>query len=164
MQHDPTREELVAWAAGVFEGEGSISFVGKTAIQLVVGMTDEDVVRKLAAVFDVGYVRVELREIKGNGHLDLFRWEVGQRDDVRGILLAILPWMGSRRRERIEAALERLKSNRGKYQSRSHCPQGHEYTADNTYVHPKTGYRQCETCRWERLGYVFKPGEIASRA
>jgi hypothetical protein len=28
----------------------------------------------------------------------------------------------------------------------SHCPQGHEYTEDNTYIVPKSGHRQCRTC------------------
>lgn len=29
---------------------------------------------------------------------------------------------------------------------RTHCPRGHEYTADNTYVDPK-GVKVCRTCR-----------------
>jgi NUMOD4 motif/HNH endonuclease len=28
----------------------------------------------------------------------------------------------------------------------THCPQGHEYTAENTYVVAKTGHRQCRAC------------------
>jgi hypothetical protein len=28
----------------------------------------------------------------------------------------------------------------------THCPQGHEYTEENTYVYPRTGHRQCLTC------------------
>lgn len=31
---------------------------------------------------------------------------------------------------------------------KTHCPQGHEYTPENTYVH--NGSRQCKTCRRER--------------
>lgn len=30
--------------------------------------------------------------------------------------------------------------------SRTHCPKGHEYTAENTYLHPK-GSRYCRACR-----------------
>lgn len=36
-------------------------------------------------------------------------------------------------------------------QKRTHCPQGHPYDSNNTYVVPKTGYRQCRTCRTIRL-------------
>jgi len=31
---------------------------------------------------------------------------------------------------------------------RTHCPQGHEYTGENTYIHP-SGSRMCNTCRRE---------------
>ena len=32
--------------------------------------------------------------------------------------------------------------------SKTHCPKGHEYTEDNTYVHPN-GDRRCRICRRE---------------
>lgn len=32
----------------------------------------------------------------------------------------------------------------------THCPQGHEYTEDNTYVVAKSGHRQCRTCIKDR--------------
>ncbi len=32
---------------------------------------------------------------------------------------------------------------------RTHCPQGHEYTSENTYVNPKRGSRTCKTCQKE---------------
>lgn len=30
--------------------------------------------------------------------------------------------------------------------SRTHCPQGHEYSGDNLYVNPNTGWRLCKEC------------------
>lgn len=33
---------------------------------------------------------------------------------------------------------------------KTHCPQNHEYTPDNTYT-DKNGYRHCRTCRRERM-------------
>lgn len=29
---------------------------------------------------------------------------------------------------------------------KTHCPKGHEYTLNNTYTHPRLGYRTCRTC------------------
>ena len=38
------------------------------------------------------------------------------------------------------------RANAGMYQkSKTHCPQGHAYTAENTYIW--NGFRQCNTCR-----------------
>jgi hypothetical protein len=28
----------------------------------------------------------------------------------------------------------------------THCPRGHEYTEDNTYINPTTGHRLCRAC------------------
>lgn len=32
----------------------------------------------------------------------------------------------------------------------THCPQGHEYTEDNTYIAPSTGHRNCRACIKDR--------------
>lgn len=32
---------------------------------------------------------------------------------------------------------------------KTHCPSGHEYTPENTYVVPSTGYRRCRLCKAE---------------
>jgi len=39
---------------------------------------------------------------------------------------------------------------------RTHCPAGHEYSADNTYVNPTTGNRQCRACAVERGRRSFR--------
>lgn len=33
---------------------------------------------------------------------------------------------------------------------KTHCPQGHEYTEENSYFVPSTGFRQCKACRDEK--------------
>lgn len=35
---------------------------------------------------------------------------------------------------------------RNGFESRTHCPQGHEYSATNTYTDPE-GHRRCRTCK-----------------
>lgn len=46
--------------------------------------------------------------------------------------------------------------------AKTHCPQGHEYTAANTYHDPRTGNRQCVTCRQvtDRSKYVKRTTEM----
>jgi hypothetical protein len=35
--------------------------------------------------------------------------------------------------------------------SKTHCPQNHPYSAENTYIEPATGKRNCRSCRRERM-------------
>jgi hypothetical protein len=35
------------------------------------------------------------------------------------------------------------------HRSKTHCPAGHEYSAENTYIWPKTGQRHCRICKLE---------------
>jgi hypothetical protein len=34
--------------------------------------------------------------------------------------------------------------------AKTHCAHGHEYTPENTYLHPSTGHRRCRACARER--------------
>jgi len=33
---------------------------------------------------------------------------------------------------------------------KTHCPAGHPYSAENTYIHPRSNGRICRTCARER--------------
>lgn len=47
----------------------------------------------------------------------------------------------------LAAKNQRALSAQAHYNTRkTHCPQGHEYTAVNTYIVPSTGSRMCRTC------------------
>jgi hypothetical protein len=35
-------------------------------------------------------------------------------------------------------------------QAKTHCRNGHEFTAENTYLNP-SGYKECITCRRDRM-------------
>ena len=39
--------------------------------------------------------------------------------------------------------MDQVHSGTHRQTSKTHCPNGHEYTKENTYVHRMTGYRQC---------------------
>jgi hypothetical protein len=38
----------------------------------------------------------------------------------------------------------------------THCPRGHEYTDENTYINPGSGCRGCRECRREGIRKFFK--------
>lgn len=96
-------EAQTAWVAGIVEGEGSISWVGKQGVRVKVAMTDEDVVRRLLTYTGVGTV---------GGPYDgtnkpRWSWYVGAKEDVWWLLMALLPWFGERRTARAIEAIER---------------------------------------------------------
>jgi hypothetical protein len=43
-----------------------------------------------------------------------------------------------------------------KNSNKTHCPKGHPYDEENTYVVPKTGMRQCKICRRETMKRYFE--------
>lgn len=102
-------EAEVAWAAGVIEGEGSIFLrlsgrgVGSTrnVPSVKVSMTDEDVVRRVAAIAGFGSVSTTVNK---SGSL-MYQWQCSRRDVVPPFLILIRPWMGARRTAQIDGVL-----------------------------------------------------------
>lgn len=40
--------------------------------------------------------------------------------------------------------------------AKTHCDHGHEFTPENTYEDPRTGWRQCVTCRTKRSAAAYE--------
>lgn len=153
----PTTEEI-AWAAGLFEGEGSFKFrAGQHSVGMMLGMSDEDCVRSFHRVVGVGAVRVRNRNAPSwkkhwkTQHI----WEAQALADVKPLIEKFLPWLHSRRGEQARKALSILSTNYGRRETRTHCKRGHPLAGDNLYINPASGYRQCRTCHRnrERLKY-----------
>ena len=138
------RAQEIAWAAGVFEGEGWLGIRGKTSAEVVVGMTDRDVVDRFCAVIGRGAVSVEPRQ---DGHKTLYRWSISNAAHVAEFIALVRPWLGERRGAKADEVLAVIAECRGPKGQRTHCPQGHPYDEANTYrMAGRTG-RQCITCR-----------------
>ncbi len=154
----------IAWAAGLFEGEGCIVLRAKRAAELTVGMTDRDVIDRFHRVVGAGYVLTESRT--KDGHKTLHRWMCGKSADVRAVLAAFLPYFGARRAEKATEVLARLVDNPGSRSHRQHCIHGHEFTAENTYLHIRDGKtcRSCRACRRMREASVREKAHAAARS
>lgn len=90
----------MAWAAGLFEGEGCFSPTtnnGRKYPRAQVAVADEDVMCRFAGLFDFGFLRLERRQSPA---LDLWRWSVYQRDDVETFYDAVAPYLCGRRTAR----------------------------------------------------------------
>jgi hypothetical protein len=103
----PTPVE-VAWAAGLFEGEGCLTSIhqGEGRINLVMklGMTDEDVVRKFARIVGCGNVREQ--HPTGRGRKTSWHWYCGAQKEIERLVAFFSPYFGTRRLARASELLE----------------------------------------------------------
>lgn len=145
----------IAWAAGLFEGEGCFSAgyrpSGKAYVVAVLSMTDRDVVDRFMAI--VGCGAIYLRPDARWNHQDTYMWRVQEAVQVRKVIAMLLPYLGERRRAKaleVDAIAATVRSHNAKA---THCPRGHELVGDNLKLEPikragKTYYaRRCKTCR-----------------
>lgn len=100
----------LAWAAGLFEGEGSFmarvmnsgtrAIVKRRCLHMCLSTTDEDVVRRFNEVVGIGYVVGPLRH-KNTTHKDYWRWEVAGKK-AEALADRLSPYLGERRLATLE--------------------------------------------------------------
>jgi len=103
-----SQKQRVAWAAGVFEGEGSVyirRFVrGKNRTEHLHGgfrvqMTDRDVLERIQEATGVG--RINPCEPTGFGSKSSWAWQVQNREAFEHVANLFRPYLSERRRARL---------------------------------------------------------------
>jgi hypothetical protein len=149
-----------AWAAGLFEGEGHIEHRQvsqgpgrklKWKRELVLGMTDEDVVRRFHAIVGVGTVRLQRRPKDKPEWANCWIWNCSRWDETEPTLRRLLPWLGDRR----GAAAKELLANPPLVQraraGSTHCFRGHPLSGGTLYMKVNTRIcRKCARASYER--------------
>lgn len=108
--------ENVAWAAGLFEGEGSIIWATVRnrnpklppwkRCGLSLHMTDEDVVRKFHSIVGVGKVNGPYNySTKNTKRKSSCYWNVQSFEKMQAVIVMFWPWLGERRRNRYKEIL-----------------------------------------------------------
>lgn len=87
-----------AWAAGLFEGEGSAVAVPRR-VALTVTSTDRDVLERYGAIISCG--RLVSLPPRPSPWKPCFSWEVYRSADILRIIERFLPWLCTRRAEQI---------------------------------------------------------------
>lgn len=98
-------EPEVAWLAGIVEGEGT--FVAGARYGIVVSMTDQDVIDRLAGMTGVGQVYHNLRTAKAH-HKPPSSWCVRRVEHIEHVIRLIDPWLGERRKVAAQKLLDRI--------------------------------------------------------
>lgn len=146
MADSHATETELAWAAGLFEGEGCIladekAPRGRPRVRLYLSSTDLDVVKRFQRILGVGSIRPHSRPEPQ--YKDLWAWQISGKA-VEAPLRALLPWLAERRTARALAALKLIPSIGVENRLKTHCPKGHPYDAVNTRW--KDGARSCREC------------------
>ncbi len=93
----------MAWCAGLFEGEGSVSRYNGESLILQLTSTDEDVVRKLRDM--AGGTMVGPYASRRDDGKTQWKWYCTRYADCIRLLQLWYPYLGERRREKIKALL-----------------------------------------------------------
>jgi hypothetical protein len=135
-------EELLAWAAGLFDGDGSTCFAKhrthagyRTAEMSLTQSSAEgapDVLVRFLRAVGVGRL---YRPYGGNETwAPVYRWKALRFSDVEHAAHAMWPWLGGRKRSQAEAVLAAVRTqtplprgNRVWGNRKTHCVNGHEY-------------------------------------
>ena len=95
----------LAWAAGFFDGEGSIQ-LRKTGLQLYVGQTDPRPLERFAAAVGVGKVNGPYGPYARNGTPNtwkpMYAWQVGGRK-AEAVFALLQPFLSEPKREQYDA-------------------------------------------------------------
>jgi len=186
MLDDMDTHEL-AWAAGFFDGEGTIGQYFATRhthpwVKVSIAQVDPAVLYRFQrAVLGLGTVRGPYDRAKWNQRPQ-YRFDAGSFEQVQAMMALLWRWLSPVKRAQTVQAFRSFHALRaanpapirkayGHHQVhgrpikrlvhhvKERCIHGHPFTEENTYTRPSDGARVCKTCRREQMArYVRKVG------
>ncbi len=106
-----SRTELdVAWAAGLFEGEGyfEIPKTTKSSCRAGISSTDLDVLQRFHRIVRVGTIHLHKKANYRSSVKPAWMWRTSNREECLTIIFLFAPFMGQRRRKRADECLSTL--------------------------------------------------------
>jgi hypothetical protein len=162
-----TNSEELAWAAGFFDGEGSIGTYpagryGKPRIDISLSQTDPQVLERFRNVLSVGkvYGPYNQKNINANPY---WMYMTSTSKSTKIVVDKLIDFVSPIKRQQMIEATDKYDMLNAAYvpkrkgpEFKERCVRGHEYS--NIIVY-KDGTRQCLDCVWERRGRLSsKPG------
>ena len=125
----------------MIEGEGWIG-IHEGGARIQVGMTDEDVIRRLGDEIGGGVMGPFKRAPKR----PIWVWVVSGFEKTQAIVAMVWHRLGTRRRAQAIRALTSARPRPVYHGDKTSCVNGHPFSEGNTYRR-KNGNRQCRICR-----------------
>lgn len=134
----------LAWLAGLFEGEGSITTATKrNPLRLSMKSTDEDVLRRAHAIAGIGTLNGPYAPAEKNlGKKPYWTWSVHRSAEAAGLLMTMYPLLGVRRQERASSALAAWRERPPRYRKPKRDP-----GLCKKQLHPKSEPGCCPECK-----------------
>ena len=150
-----SRATEIAWAAGLFEGEGNLYLQqtsgrrGPKQPQMSLAMTDRDVVERFREVVGEGTIRIH-DDLKHPHFKRQYRWRMCGWKRISDALDLFKPYLGDRRLEKVREFEEARDEPRKGHQSKERCERGHRMTRANTLIVKQAAnngvHRKCREC------------------
>lgn len=96
--------EEIAWAAGLFEGEGCFTGASRGRFCMKMSMCDEEVIRRFHRTVGMGGVSGPHKPT-GLGTLMHWEWRSERFEHMQAIVAMFWPWLSTRRRNRAAEVL-----------------------------------------------------------
>lgn len=156
------REQL-AWAAGLFDGEGSTGLhkikTGGTARSCSLSVAQAyspEVLGRFRDAVGVGTVYGPYQSSGRQKCGPIWYFKVSTFESVQAVIAKLWPWLSGVKRQQASRALMLGKGNPPK----PTCAQGHLFTSENTYWTSR-GTRVCKECR-RRIQRVYIQRRVAA--
>lgn len=101
-------DSITAWAAGLFEGEGTVGIVNNR-VTVTIQMTDKDILDRMQESFG-GYL-YECKKQQEHHKLS-WKWVISDSTEAINFLDMIYPLLGQRRRARVDEARQAFVGHR----------------------------------------------------
>lgn len=146
------REEM-AWAGGLFEGEGSFTVARGVQATAQIKMTDRDPMERFAAAIGFGTVRGPYPG-KG-GRKDSYAWSAQSFEKAQATVALLWPYLGERRKARAAEVLKAGARQGVQHANKLVCPKcGGEYGPPSSNGRNRQGQRiqarRCRKCQYEQ--------------
>lgn len=104
----------IEWVAGILEGEGYFGMTkashhkNYTQCFIKIQMTDEDILEKVAEVLGGKVAKLNMDIPSRKNRKQVYAWGIQSQEAVYDTLLRVRPYMGSRRKAKIDEMLAYL--------------------------------------------------------